>query len=299
MGNAEKFTILIVDDERSNLDLLMHILRPAYGIRVAKSGTAALKVAEEHLPDLIVLDVIMEGMSGFEALAALKESERTRRIPVILASGLTDPGDVERGLLAGAADYITKPYHPALLLARVETQLRILSLTRTIERLGVLDVMTGLPNRRAFDHQIAVEWRRAMRESLPLALILVDIDRLRQFNERHGQPQGDALLRALAARIRDTLKRPSDFAARLGGGEFAVLLPDTDMDGALLLAEQLLRSVRACPPPAPLPARASVTAGIGLAAKIPGQDDDIETFMTMADARLRQAKENGGDRICH
>lgn len=135
MSDNKKFSILIVDDERSNLDVLMHILKPDYGVRIAKSGSGALKVAREFRPDLILLDVIMPDMTGFEVLAALKDSDQTRDIPVIFVTGLSRTEDEEQGFHAGAVDYIVKPFNHAVVKARVATQIKIIRQMRTIERL--------------------------------------------------------------------------------------------------------------------------------------------------------------------
>lgn len=298
MNDQGKFHILIVDDERSNIDVLMHILKPQYGVRVAKSGASALKVAHDQQPDLILLDVVMEDMSGVEVLAALKESDRTRHIPVIFVTGLASAEDEERGFKAGAVDYIVKPFNNAVVLARVKTQLVIVKQMRTIERLGMLDVLTDIPNRRSFEHQLSIEWRRAVREHKPISLMILDVDKFKQYNDAYGHPQGDALLVALARSVAKSLKRPTDLRARLGGEEFAVILPDTDADGALLLAEQIRRSVASCQVPCPNSgAMTSVTVSIGLASKTPGPDDKIEDLMAQADAKLYEAKQAGRNRV--
>lgn len=299
MNDQGKFNILIVDDERSNIDVLMHILKPQYGVRVAKSGASALKLADAHQPDLILLDVVMEDMSGFDALARLKESNRTRHIPVIFVTGLASAEDEERGFRAGAVDYIGKPFNSAVVLARVATHLKIVSQMRTIERLGIIDALTDIPNRRAFEHQISVEWRRAVRERKPISLLFLDVDKFKQYNDAYGHPQGDVLLQELARTVSQSLKRPTDLCARLGGEEFAVILPDTDADGALLVAEQIRRNVAIRQVPCPeTGAMTSVTVSIGLASKTPGPDDRIEDMMAQADAKLNDAKQTGRNRVC-
>lgn len=299
MSDQGRFHILIVDDERSNIDVLMHILKPQYRVRVAKSGTSALKVAREHQPDLILLDVIMEDMSGFEVLAELKESDLTRHIPVIFVTGLASVDDEERGFKAGAVDYIVKPFNNAIVMARVATHLKIVGQMRTIERLGMIDALTDIPNRRSSDHQFSIEWRRAVREHKPISLMMVDVDRFKQYNDTHGHPQGDILLQALARTVASSLKRPSDLCARLGGEEFAVILPDTDADGALLVAEQIRRGVASRQVPhRNTDAMTSVTVSIGLASKTPGPDDSIEVLMAQADAKLYEAKQGGRNRVC-
>lgn len=225
MNKPGKFTILIVDDERSNIDVLMHILKPDYGVRIAKSGSSALKVAREHQPDLILLDVLMPDMSGFDVLRELKESDQTRHIPAIFVTGLSKVEDEERGFHAGAVDYIVKPFNHAIVKARVETHLKIIKQMRMIERLGMIDALTDIANRRSFDNQLLIEWRRAIRENACISLLILDVDHFKRYNDTHGHPQGDRLLQSLGRIIAGSLKRSTDLGARLGGEEFAVILP--------------------------------------------------------------------------
>ncbi|MCD8349062.1 MAG: diguanylate cyclase [Planctomycetaceae bacterium] len=299
MTDDARFNILIVDDERSNIDVLTHILKPQYGVRVAKTGASALKMANEHQPDLILLDVLLDDMSGFEVLAALKESDQTRHIPVIFVTGLARVEDEEQGFRSGAVDYIVKPFNNSIVLARVKTHLMIVKQIRTIERLGMIDALTDIPNRRSFDHQITVEWRRAVREAQPISLLIIDADQFKRYNDTYGHPQGDALLQSIARNISRSLKRPTDLCARLGGEEFAVVLPGTDLDGALLVAEQVRRSIETCKVPSPhTDSMTSITVSIGVATTVPGQDDKIEDLMARADQKLYQAKQEGRNRVC-
>lgn len=149
METNEKFSILVVDDEKTNLDVLSFILKGEYTVLMAKSGEAALKRAAEHKPDLVLLDVIMPDMSGFDVLARLKEADETRAIPVILVTGLASAKDEEKGLALGAVDYIAKPFNNAIVKARVKTHLRIVKLTRALRRLGVTDDFADNANRPA------------------------------------------------------------------------------------------------------------------------------------------------------
>lgn len=239
MFDKNEFSILVVDDDRSNLDVLSFILKPQYTVQVAKSGLSALKRAQEQQPDLILLDVLMPDMNGFEVLAELKASDSTRHIPVIFITGLGRAEDEERGFLLGAVDYIVKPFKASTIKARVRTHMRIVKQIRTIERLCLIDGLTDIPNRRSLDQHLETEWNSARREKTPLSLLIVDVDRFKNFNDTHGHPQGDVLLQSLAQTLLSVLKRPRDFAARMGGEEFAVLLPDTMLPGALAIAEEL------------------------------------------------------------
>lgn len=288
-----------MDDERSNLDVLMHILKPNYGVRVAKSGTSALKVATEYQPDLILLDVLMPDMSGFEVLRALKESDRTRHIPAIFVTGLSRVEDEERGFHAGAVDYIVKPFNHAIVKARVETHLKIIKQMRMIERLGMIDALTDIANRRSFDNQLSIEWRRSTREESCISLLILDVDHFKRYNDTHGHPQGDRLLQSLAHIIADSLKRSTDLGARLGGEEFSVILPATPLNGAVALAESIRQQIEEnrliC---SHCGEETGVTVSIGVACMIPSVDCKSEELISKADAKLYEAKLSGRNKVC-
>lgn len=298
MTDSGRFSILIVDDERSNLDVLMHILKPDYGVRIAKSGTSALKVARDCQPDLILLDVIMPDMTGFEVLKDLKESDLTRHIPVIFVTGLARVEDEERGFQAGAVDYIVKPFNPSIVKARVNTHLKIIKQMRTIERLGMIDALTDIANRRSFDNQFSIEWRRAMREGSSIGLLVIDADHFKQYNDAHGHPQGDLMLQTLARSLAGSLHRSTDLAARIGGEEFAVILPGTDLAGALLVAETMRMRIGDTTVPCQHCGRdTSLTISIGAAAMTPTVEDKPDVLMARADAKLYEAKMGGRNRV--
>lgn len=299
MNETTTFSILVVDDDRSNLDVLTHILKSQYTVQVAKSGLAALKRARELQPDLILLDIVMPDMNGFEVLADLKGSDETRHIPVIFITGLTQAEDEEKGFLLGAVDYIVKPFKTAIVKARVRTHLRIVKQIQTIERLCMIDALTDIPNRRSFDQQIAMEWKRAMRDKSPLSLLMIDVDKFKALNDSYGHPQGDVVLQAIGQMLHTVLKRPADFASRIGGEEFAVLLPSTRLEDALHLAEELraqtenlqVHSLDNGPP-------LSVTISIGVTSMIPEQGTQFADFVALADEALYAAKNAGRNRVC-
>jgi len=194
----EKFKILIVDDSRFNLEVLSRILLaaaaetndpdyPQYIIATASSGPEALEKVISEKPDLVLLDIIMPGMSGFDVLAEFKKNEETRGVPVIIISGLADENDEEKGLLLGAVDYITKPFKNSIVIARVKTHLKIVEQMRIIERLSIIDQLTNIPNRRYFDNRINSEWKRAIREKADISILMIDVDHFKKFNDTYGQ----------------------------------------------------------------------------------------------------------------
>lgn len=310
MSLGFEFNILIVDDERGNLDMLNRILGQDYEVSVAKSGKAALKRAMEDKPDLILLDVVMQDMTGFDVLTALKKSELTSKIPVIFITGLSSVEGEEKGLSLGAVDYITKPFNASIVKARVKTHLQIVKHLRIIEQMGMIDPLTNLPNRRCYEERLLMEWARAMREHIPLSLMLLDIDNFKVINDTLGHPLGDAILISSGGVFASALRRQTDFAARLGGDEFAVILPHTMTVGAVEVAETIRSGIAhinvANLPgaqdllldalsPAQLP---PVTVSIGVAGGIPEPNESAQDLIKRADVWLYQAKNQGRNRVC-
>lgn len=298
MNELSDFGILIVDDEKSNLEILSKILQSNHTVYIAKSGETALMRAEKDNPDLILLDIVMPDMDGFEVLSRLKGSDTTRHIPVIFITGLDSVKDEERGFFLGAVDYITKPFHASLVKARVETHLKIVKQMRTIERFGLTDALTELPNRRSFDNQLNIEWGRAARENKPISLLMMDLDNFKIYNDTYGHPQGDVLLRTVAKIFVSTLKRTTDLVFRWGGEEFTVLLPDTDLRGAMTVAEKIRANVEA----AIImrldngePTRVTISIGVESADKF--SDISTEDFLLASDKALYTAKESGRNQV--
>jgi diguanylate cyclase (GGDEF)-like protein len=288
--------ILVIDDEKSNLMVLNGILSPDYTVFTAKSGKEGLNRAMADQPDLILLDIIMPEMNGFEVLKALKGSEETRRIPVIIITGLDNEDDEERGFSLGAVDYIGKPFKNAIVKARVKTHMQIVRQIRTIERIGLVDGLTDIPNRRCFDDRLALEWRRALREGRPLSFLMTDLDKFKSYNDTYGHPQGDALLRTVAKILSAAAKRPADLAARLGGEEFGLLLPETGAEAAREIAERIRASVEAARVPAGN-ILTQTTMSIGFVSLVPAEQMTPEAFVAAADKNLYTAKESGRNQV--
>ena len=296
---SQEFTLLVVDDEKQNRMLLTELLQDDYRVILAKTGRQAVELARQHLPDLILLDVLMPDLDGFATIRMLKQEDRTRAIPVIFISALDSPGDEEVGLDLGAVDYITKPFHPPIVRARVRNHLQAVHQRRLLEQLAMLDGLTGIPNRRRFDEVYAQEWRRCLRASLPLSLLVADVDFFKIYNDTLGHAAGDRVLREVAAALRQVPRRPGDLVARYGGEEFVVLLPETSAADAQALAGQLLREVSACAIPHPdSSASPWVSLSIGGTTVLPGMPDIDPGVFARADAQLYQAKQQGRNRIC-
>jgi len=298
MDEIKTNSILIVDDEKANLMVLTHLLSREYVIYTAKDGQDAIGKAGKLLPDLILLDIVMPGMDGYEVLATLKNSEETRHIPVIFITGLDSGEDEEKGLILKAADYISKPFRAAIVKLRIRNQIQIVNQMRTIERLSMIDQLTNIPNRRSFDSRLSLEWKRARREKTPISLLMIDVDRFKAYNDTYGHQQGDAVLQTVADIFSRTLKRPADFAARWGGEEFAVLLPVSDMNGALMVAEEIRANVENAVIPCADGEITNVTTSVGVNTEFPVDGGSIDGFISGADSALYTAKETGRNRVC-
>jgi diguanylate cyclase (GGDEF)-like protein len=295
---AARNTVLIADDDRIITTKLAQILRADYSIYVANDGKDAVKSANVLLPDVIMLDILMPGLNGFDVIHILKKTKETHDIPVIVISGLSNPKDEERALYLGAADYISKPFSPEIVKLRVKNQVRIVNQIRIIEQLSVTDALTNMANRRQFNIWLEREWRKSLRGKTPLSLLLIDVDRFKVFNDTYGHIQGDIILQAIAAIISHTVKRPGDLVARWGGEEFAVLLPATDAEGAYIVAELIRTSIEEydfCLEDGDT--AVNVTISIGLNCNIPEAHTSITRFIADADKALYYSKANGRNMV--
>lgn len=238
-------TVLIVDDNRDNIRVLMDTLKDDFKLLAATSGEQALEMLAfgVNLPDLILLDILLPGIDGYEVCRKLKNSDSTRNIPIIFVTAVSEVMDESRGFRVGAVDYITKPFHPPIVKARVETHINLKNKTDMLEKLASLDSLTNIPNRRKFDEVLKNEWQRAVRYRFPLSVLMIDVDRFKQYNDNYGHATGDTCLRQIARTLKRTLKRPYDFIARYGGEEFVVILPDVDVKGAAKVGETMKQAV--------------------------------------------------------
>ncbi len=316
-------TVLIVDDMPDNVSILKHFLSKA-GCRVltARNGEEGIYSAMQHHPDLILLDVMMPGMDGFEVCRTLKSesvAEDVREIPIIFISALTEPEEKVRAFDLGAADYIPKPLHHQEVLARVfahirlrrqnlelqeknrelqEMTARLAELNSELERQSNLDGLTQIANRRRFDRYYQELWHQSLGMRAPLGVILVDIDYFKAYNDNYGHQAGDECLRRVARALSRSVQRPTDLVARYGGEEFIILLPNTNISGTNEVARHIYHEITELK----LPHRASkvadyVTLSAGLACMIPRRDCRPEDLVRMADTALYQAKARGRNQL--
>jgi diguanylate cyclase (GGDEF)-like protein len=292
------FTLLCVDDEKQNRALLTELLQGEHRIILAKDGKQALDRAREHLPDLILLDVLMPEMDGYTVIRALKNDDLTRNIPVIFITALDSAGDEERGLELGAVDYISKPFNPAIVRVRIRNHLQSVRQRRMLEQMAMLDSLTGIPNRRRFNEVFEQEWRRCKRDSAPLSLIVVDVDHFKAFNDTYGHAAGDEVLCRIATTLQTSLRRPGDFVARYGGEEFVMLLPGIDSEGARVLCEHTRADVESERIPHAVSNVAPwITISLGGATRIPRDSTPNPELFSLADTYLYVAKNTGRNRV--
>jgi len=299
MSDQTKQLVLLVDDISKNLQILGTVLKSEdLTVAFATNGKKAIEYVQKKLPDLILLDIMMPEMDGYEVCKHLKEDTKTMHIPIIFITAMSDADDEYRGFELGGADYITKPFNPKLVRARVESQLRLKRKTDLLEKLSSIDGLTEIPNRRRFDEAVDNEWSRSRRAQSNISLVLIDIDFFKQYNDRYGHAAGDKCLQKVAKTLSNTVRRPADFVARYGGEEFVVILPEIDHESALLMANKLKESIFQLE----LPHEASqvsqyVTISLGLATTIPKGDQNHENLLETADKYLYEAKSSGRNQV--
>jgi len=294
--------ILVVDDVVENVRLLKNLVQDLGQVVFAKDGAAALEQAERHRPDIVLLDVMMPGLDGYETCRRLKAQAETRDIPVIFITGADGESHEATGLGLGAIDYITKPFSPAIVRARVQNHLAMVraqdelrAANEALGRMAITDPLTGVANRRRFMEVGIQELARAQRSKDPVCVLMLDIDHFKRVNDSLGHPAGDAVIQAVARTCTDSV-RTIDLVGRLGGEEFAVIVPMTACPGAVELAERLRARVEACEIPweAGGPLRATVSVGV---AQATGNTKDFAALVGSADRMLYQAKNAGRNRV--
>lgn len=294
----DRATILVVDDSPMNIKILHEILQHDYRIVFATNGKDALDTAAQSLPDLILLDIMMPEMDGYEVCRRLKADPRTQRIPVIFVTALADQDDEAKGLELGAIDYLTKPVNQAVVKARVRNHLELKKYQDFLKNLALLDGLTGIANRRHFDQTLEQEWKRAHRNAQPLAVLILDVDFFKLYNDRYGHGAGDDCLRRVAATLQRCLSRPADLAARYGGEEFVGLLPETDRKGAAKTAEKVRQAVADLAiGHADSQVADHVTISLGVACLIPDEEGSPAQLLEAADQALYRAKQGGRNRV--
>jgi diguanylate cyclase (GGDEF)-like protein len=297
--------LLVVDDQPINIQVIHQIFSADCQVFMATSGPQALVICKDNPPDLVLLDVVMPGMDGFEVCTKLQADEATKNIPVIFVTAHSDAFQETQGLAAGAVDFISKPVNPAVVRARVKTHLTLKFQSDLLRQLVFLDGLTGVFNRRHFDQQLDKEWGRATRNESALSVILVDVDFFKRYNDLYGHQSGDDCLKSIAMALKSALRRPADMVARYGGEEFVCVLPDTPFREAMVFAQHLEGVIRAIEiPHTDSEVSPFVTISLGVASRVESDDGGVNTVsdpaehVSLADARLYRAKSRGRGQAC-
>jgi diguanylate cyclase (GGDEF)-like protein len=303
-------TILVVDDQPANLKVLLSFLKDhQFDIRIADSGERALMLLQSFLPDIILLDVMMPGIDGFETCRQIKRQKDTADIPIIFISALDNIEDKITGFEVGGVDYITKPFQRLEVLTRINTHLRlrrkelelekaldeVVKQQRLFKQLSITDELTGLYNRRHLNTILNQEFQRSLRHNNDLSCLMLDLDYFKKVNDKYGHDFGDIVLRTFSSIVEEFI-RSSDFAFRFGGEEFLILLPETNIEGAKQVAEKIrLRMTHEKIISDNI--EATVKVSIGVASMHHNNPENSDRLLAFADKALYTAKECGRNQV--
>ncbi len=288
---SEKTLVLIIDDSPTNLQVLANCVKNYHRVKVATNGEQCLKIAQiEPQPDLILLDIDMPEMDGYEVCKHLKASPQTADIPIIFVTGLKEDGDEEKGLALGAVDYITKPIRPAIVIARVKTHVTLKLQRDKLNKMAFFDQLTGLYNRHYLFDIATKKVARALRHQYNFWVLMVDVDHFKKVNDTYGHHMGDEVLKSLAGTL-ILENRSEDVVARFGGEEFVILFDPCNEVDAWSKATRILKKIEQLNPHG-----IAVTVSIGMA-KLFSEDSNFEGLLKRADDALYHAKKNGRNRI--
>ncbi len=289
--------ILIVDDSILQAAQLKSILEDEYEVTTAHTAEEGLSLASAESYSLILLDVVMPGMDGFTLLKKLQEEIITQNVPVILITSLTDIENEQYGLILGAVDYVTKPFHPLIIKARVNTHVKLYQYRRQIERQSMTDQLTGIANRRQYENYCLTKWSEAVRLQVPITICMFDIDRFKVYNDTFGHPAGDKVISAGARKASAHLNRSTDFLARYGGEEFVGILMGDSSDKAFAHLKKIRQEIENLHIPHDPSVSQWVTVSIGGVTVIPQWGSSYASYLKIADTMLYDAKKNGRNRV--
>ena len=289
--------ILIIDDSPVQANFLSSILTEDYEVSVVNTAEEGLEQAKIGDYSLILLDVIMPGIDGFQLLKMLQEEVVLRRTPVILITSLNDIQHEEQGLTLGAVDYITKPFHPGIVRARVNTHVKLFQYWTQIEREATVDQLTGVPNRRRYDAVSSKRWQDAIRLGAPISICMFDIDKFKVYNDTFGHPAGDKVIKAVAETASSMLRRGTDFFARYGGEEFVALILGGSAESDFTHLKAVRQAVENLHIPHNPEVSQWVTVSIGGITVLPKVGSTYDMYLKMADAMLYDAKRFGRNQV--
>ena len=289
--------ILIIDDSPLQAAQLSDILSDEYEIETEQSAEAGFELARAGNYSLILLDVVMPGMDGFTLLKILQEENNTKTVPVIMITALSDIEHEQRGLTLGAVDYISKPFSPLIVKARVDTHIKLYNYRRQVERQSKTDQMTGIANRRRHDEYSVEKWKESVRLRTPFSICMFDIDHFKLYNDTYGHPAGDKVISTLAKTVSFHLRRSTDFFARYGGEEFIALLIGNNAASCFEFLKKIRQSVEELHIPHNSPVSQWVTVSAGGVTLVPKNEDIYDDYLKLADSMLYEAKRLGRNRV--
>lgn len=289
--------ILIVDDSVTQATKLKSILTDEYDIIIAQTAKEGLKCASSGIFSLILLDVVMPEMDGFMLLKRLQEEIITQSVPVILITSLSDIQNEQHGFMLGAVDYITKPFHPVIVKARVNTHVKLYRYRKQVEEQSMTDQLTGIANRRQHDLYSVAKWNEASRLRVPFSIFMFDIDHFKVYNDTYGHPAGDKVIAAVAKTISQNLRRTMDFVARYGGEEFVAILLGGAPQSIFEHVKKIRRNIEELKIPHKANVSPWVTVSIGGVTITPQSGDDYATYLKIADTMLYDAKHFGRNQV--
>lgn len=293
--DSRKPVILIVEDSVINSRFCESLLKKnGFDTEVCNDGESALEFLSKNSPDLILLDIIMPGIDGYQFSESIKANPRLKDTPVIFLSAMNDEDSIIKGFKSGGVDFITKPFRTQELLARTRTHVELKRAKEKLLQLATTDELTGIANRRYFMDRLKNEFDRAKRYESRYSLLMIDIDCFKSINDNHGHKGGDKVLQSAASVMKKSL-RTSDVIGRVGGEEFSVILPETDIKAALFIAERLRKRVEET---AVFHAeeRIFITVSIGVSQSLNG-DQSVDDIYIRSDSAMYEAKKNGKNRV--
>lgn len=289
--------ILIVDDSLLQATQLKAIIKDEYDVTIAQTAEDGLRRACDEDFSLILLDVVMPEMDGFTLLKKLQEKLVTQNVPVILITGLADAMNEQHGLVLGAVDYITKPYIPLIVKARVNTHVKLYRYRRQIEEQSMTDQLTGVANRRRYDRYSLTKWHEAASLQVPFSVCMFDIDHFKVYNDTFGHPAGDKVIAAVAKTISSHLKRSTDFVARYGGEEFVAISMGESSGKMFEYLQKIRQAVEDLHIPHNPKVSQWVTVSIGGVTVIPETGSAYDLHLKIADTMLYDAKKGGRNQV--
>ncbi|MDB5933495.1 MAG: wspR [Massilia sp.] len=315
-----KVRVLLVDDQLIIVEAVRRMLseQPDIEFHYVTDPAVAVATARQLQPTVILQDLVMPAVDGFSLIREYRDDHALRHVPVIVLSARDDPKLKAHSFAVGANDYVVKlpdrlellariRYHSAGYISRLQrdeafqflraSQKNLADANIELQKLAALDSLTGIANRRRFDEVLRAEWQRGKRDKKPLSLLMCDIDCFKLYNDTFGHLAGDLCLKKAAAVLTEHLKRPADVAARYGGEEFAIVLPDTAIDGALLIANACRAHIEQLAIENPQSPGGFITMSIGVASVVPSQEGSAEALLGIADKALYVAKNDGRNQV--